>query len=907
MREAMEIDRGIGSASDAPGIEFEEVRFPNGLRLIFHVDRKLPVVHVNQWFHVGSKNEKTGRTGFAHLFEHMMFQGSKNARGDYFQYVEKAGANLREGGVNGTTDFDRTNYFATVPSGNLEFLLWLESDRLATLPEALTQEKLDNQREVVRNERRQSYENQPYGRAFLLINENLHPAGHPYSWDVIGSHEDLIAASVEDVKEFFRTYYSPSNLSLVVAGDFDRDEAVRLVERYFGSIAPGPALDRPTRWIPVLHGERVIEAYDRVPQDRTYICWPGPAYFDRDEAPLDIAARILSDGLSSRLNRELVYEKQICTNVFAFSEARELSGVFGVVATARPGVALEGIEAMMHQQLALLAAEGPTPEELKRALTKWEYEFISGLERIGGFGGKADRLNQYATFLGTPAGFERDLERFRSVTVDSVRDAMRRWVDKDDRLVVRFRVEESSAPVVEPPSRETAPEFGTDPAFHAPHVQQRKLPNGLEIFVVERKELPKVAVTLGTRAGSVNDPVGKDGVAHLVVSTIDLGTKKRSALEIEDALGDLGTSFSGAASREASMLGFDVLRRHLEPAFEIFADVVRNASYPESEIAREKNRHLDTLSQQANNPASLASRIRPMIAFGPQHPYGRPLYGLPSTVATITSDDLATFHRREWRAASSALIFVGDITADEAEAIAIRHFGDWNGSAAESRPISSGLERPAAKVVLVDRSDAAQTIVVQIVTGPRRDDPEFYAFRLADAVWGGGGFGTRLNLNLREDKGYSYGVFSNIGSLREAGAWWAQGSIQTDKTAEAVVEFVKELKELGHERPVSGEELEAARLVRLRGFSQQFESLGRIAQQVAELWTLGLPMSELQGEYDQTMAADLETVERVAARYAREKESILLLVGDLRQIEAPVRALNLGEVIVVDAEGRKIR
>ncbi|MGH9390055.1 MAG: M16 family metallopeptidase, partial [Vicinamibacteria bacterium] len=357
-------------------------------------------VHVNQWFHVGSKNEKPGRTGFAHLFEHMMFQGSKNASKDYFAYAEKAGANLQEQGVNGTTNTDRTNYFATVPSGSLENLLWLEADRLATLPEALTKEKLDNQRDVVKNERRQGLENTPYGRWFKLVVENIHPASHPYSWTVIGSHEDLTAASLDDVKEFFRQYYSPNNLSLAIAGDFDPAEAKRLVEKYFGGIPAGPPLDRPTLWIPALDRERIIEATDRVPQDRTYMTWLSPQIFGPGDAELDLTSVILTDGLSSRLNKVLVYDKQLCTAVNAFQNSGEISGWFVVIATARPGVALGQIERIITDEIARLAKAGPTAAELDRAKTKQRFDFVSGLERIGGFSGKADRLNQYNTYWG---------------------------------------------------------------------------------------------------------------------------------------------------------------------------------------------------------------------------------------------------------------------------------------------------------------------------------------------------------------------------------------------------------------------------------------------------------------------------------------------------------------------------
>src|SRR5215212_22725 len=413
-----------GRSADAgtvPKISFEKYTLPNGLQVILHVDRKLPVVHVNEWFHVGSKNERVGRSGFAHLFEHMMFQGSKNANKEYFEYVEAAGANLSEGGVNGTTNQDRTNYFATVPSGNLEHILWLESDRLATLTDALTIEKLNNQRDVVKNERRQGLENQPYGRWFKLLMENLYPSRHPYANDVIGSHEDLTAASVDDVKDFFKTYYTPNNLTLVIAGDFDPAEARRLVEKYFGDIPPGPALDRPAKWIPRLDGEKRVEVNDRVSLERVYIGWPAPEYFTTDDATLDITARILSDGLSARLNRALVYDRQIATQVTAFNVPGEISGLFVVQATARPGSSLPEIETIVTDQIARLAKEGPTAAEVERAKNKQEAEFISGLERIGGFGGKADVLNQYNTFTGDPGRLEADLARIRGVTVDTVR------------------------------------------------------------------------------------------------------------------------------------------------------------------------------------------------------------------------------------------------------------------------------------------------------------------------------------------------------------------------------------------------------------------------------------------------------------------------------------------------------
>jgi len=899
--------RPASGAASVPSVTFEKYTLPNGLQVILHVDRKLPIVHVNQWYHVGSKNEKPGRTGFAHLFEHMMFQGSKNAKEEYFAYAEKAGANLQEGGVNGTTSFDRTNYFATVPSANLENVLWFESDRLATLLDALTKEKLDNQRDVVKNERRQGLENTPYGRAFKLMFENLYPAGHPYSWLVIGTQEDLTAASLDDVKEFFRQYYSPNNLSLVIAGDFEPAEAKRLVEKYFGGIPAGPPLDRPTRWIPSLDREKIVEATDRVPQERSYVVWTSPEFFASGDAELDLASLILTDGLSARLNKALVYDKQLCSNVTSFQFSNEISGLFGVQATARPGSSLDQIEAIVTEEIARLARTGPTPAELSRAKTKQEYNFVSGLERIGGFGGKSDLLNQYNTYLGDPDKFDEDVARYRKVTAADVQKTVDRWLNTRNRLLIRFRPEKSGrATEVAGFDRAKQPALGTDRPFQAPEVKSAKLDNGMEVFVVERPELPKVAVTLATKAGGVADPPGKTGLAHMTVATIDMGTATRKALEIENALGDLGTSLTGFASREAAQVGYEVLKRNLAPSLAIFADAVRNPVFPESEVDREKKRHLDSLSQQEKNANAVAARVRSMLAFGPDHPYGRPVQGLPGTVGGITRADIDQFHDTNWKPGGSALVFSGDVTLAEATELARRHFGTWAGGAPPAVAIPQPRPAAVGKIYIVDRQDAAQTVVTQFLPAPARKTEDYYTLNLADSVWGGGGFGTRLNLNLREDKGYSYGVFSGLALFSESGLWFAGGGVQTNKTKESIVEFDKELKGIAGAKPISDVEFADARAKRVRGYAQQFESLSRLNQQVAELWADGLPMAELQKEYEETAKAEIGAVRAAALKYAKPDRATLLLVGDLSKIESGVRDLKLGDIVVLDVEGKPV-
>jgi zinc protease len=891
--------------SAVPEVKFEKYTLPNGLQVILHVDRKLPVVHVNQWFYVGSANERAGRSGFAHLFEHMMFQGSKNANKEYFEYVEAAGANLLEGGVNGTTNQDRTNYFATVPSGNLENLIWLEADRLATLNEALSKEKFDNQVMVVQNERRQGLENQPYGRWFKLVNENLYPRGHPYHTDVIGLHEDLTSSTLDDVKEFFRTYYSPNNLSLVVAGDFDPAEAKRLVEKYFGTIPPGPALDRPAKSMPKLDGEKIIEAYDRIPQERTYFAWHTPAYFDAGDAELTLAATILTDGLSARLNKALLYDRQLASNVTAFQSGQPLSGKFLMWATARPGVDLKQLEQAVTDEIARLAKEGPTAEELNRAKTKWEFGFVSGLERIGGFGGKSDILNSYNTYLGDPGKVEQDVARYRNATTDSVRQAVDRYLNTRNRVLVRFHPEKSGKPANVAVDRTKEPPLGTDRPFKAPEVKSAKLENGMEVFVVERPELPKVAVNFVTRAGSVADPNAKAGLANMTTRLMRRGTKTRNALQIDETLGNLGTGLGWGAARENAGFSMEVLKRNLTPALGVVSDIVLNPSFPAEEFDREKKLALDALAQAANNPNAVANRVAYMLAFGADHPYGRPSGGLPATVQAITREDLAQFHQNYWKPGSSAMVFVGDITLQEATQLARQNFGSWTGGAAPAVNIPAAKPAGPGKVYLVDRQGAAQTVVAHVLQAPQRKSNDYYALSLANAVYGGG-FGTRLNLNLREDKGYSYGVFAFPTLFQSGGTWVASGGVQTNKTKESVVEFMNELKNISGAKPISETELSTARLTKIRGYAQQFESLGRIAGQVVELWVAGLPMTDLQRETDEIARLQLAAVNAAAAKYAAPSGTSLLLVGDLSQIEKGIRELNLGEIVILNDEGKPV-
>lgn len=407
-----------------------------------------------------------------------------------------------------------------------------------------------------------------------------------------------------------------------------------------------------------------------------------------------------------------------------------------------------------------------------------------------------------------------------------------------------------------------------------------------------------------TRAGSVADSPGKEGVANLTASTIKLGTKTREALEIENALGDLGTSIRTSAARDTSQVS--LLKSNLAPAFSIFADVARNPIFPEDEVAREKKLQLDRLGQEAKNANALAARIQDMLLFGPDHPYGRPRTGLPGTIGPLTREDLSRFHETYWKPGGSALIFAGDITLSEAAELAQKQFGSWSGGAPPTLKIPAAQPMDAGKVFVVDRQDAAQTVVAQLLTAPLRNADDYYAFNLADAVYGGG-FQTRLNLNLRENKGYSYSVFSFPAFYARGSGWVASGGVQTNKTKESIVEFVSELKNIAGEKPITETELENAKANRVRGYAQQFETLSQLVQQISQLWTLGLPMTELQRYPDETRRATLANVNAAAQKYAVPGKTALLLVGDYSKIGPGLRELNLGEIIILDAEGKPVR
>ncbi|MBI1738508.1 MAG: insulinase family protein, partial [Acidobacteria bacterium] len=680
--------------ADLPTLSFETFTLANGLKVILHQDHRLPLVAVNLWYHVGPANEEPGRTGFAHLFEHMMFQGSKYVPGDeHFKLLEAAGAT----DVNGTTDFDRTNYFETLPANRLELGLWLESSRMGWLLDKLDQANLTNQQDVVRNERRQGVENQPYGVVDEAIYHTLFPKGHPYYASVIGSHEDIQAAKLEDVKKFFKLYYAPNNASLAIVGDFDAAATKKLVEKYFGSIkrgAPVPLIQAST---PPITSERRVVVTDRVELPRVYMAWFTPPVYKPGDADADIAAEVLGGGKSGRLYKKLIYEKQIAQDVNVQNYSLILGSIFQISATARPGKSIAEIEAAIDEELAKFRADGPAPEEVERARNRIETRIIQGLETLGGFGGVADLLNRYNHYLGTPDFLSKDIQRYRAITPDSVKKLAQQYLKTNARAVVHGIPGEQSlgAEVPTPKAGEVAPGTGAESlnadeawrqqtpkpgparALNLPVPQTFQLANGLTVILSERRGLPVVAANLVVRSGSDSNPPEKPGLANFAVAMLNEGTATRNSLEIADEVARLGGTLGTNSSMDAAFVTLRSLKKNFAALLGVAADVVLRPSFPAEEIERQRKIRLGRLVQESDNPGIIASRVTAAALYGAQHPYGFREIGTVQGIQSITREDMEAFWKQNFVPNNAALVVAGNISAAELKALAEDAFGGW--------------------------------------------------------------------------------------------------------------------------------------------------------------------------------------------------------------------------------------
>jgi len=882
---------------DLPEIEYESFQLDNGLTVIVHEDHKVPMVAVNVWYHVGSKNEKIGKTGFAHLFEHLMFNGTENYNNEYFEPFEKIGSTDQ----NGTTNSDRTNYFENVPTNALDLALWMESDRMGHLLGVVDQEKLDEQRGVVQNEKRQG-ENQPYGKAFTRIAEAAFPEGHPYSWSVIGSMEDLDAASLEDVQDWFKTYYGPNNAVLALAGDIDLETAKEKVQKFFGDIPAGPPLVKPEQWIAKRTEEKRDVMFDNVPQARIYKMWNVPGRDTEAAAHFDLASSVLVGGKNSPLYKELVYEKQIATDVSAFYYDREIAGMFFIIADVVAGEDPAEVEKAMDKVMANFIKRGPNTKLLKAEKTKALAGFIRGIQRIGGFGGKSDLLATCQTYTGNPGCYRDAAEYLDAATPSNMKATFAEWID-DTAYVLTILPSDEYGVNDEAVDRSTGVPYPTEKVlFKFPTLQTATLSNGAKVVLAQRADVPLVEMNFQFSFGYAQENNDELGYTNFMMDMLNEGTKKYSSLEFDEVLDSLGSNLGFGSGLDSSVVSVSSLKANLSDTLDLAKEALINPMFPQNEIDRIKKQTLASIVQEENRPASIAYRNIGKLLYGEDHPYGKPLTGtgVSATISSITREDIINVHTRAVNPANLTFAVAGDIDLDSLVTILENKFGDWNSDSNNNLKSLNKVALPDSRTIyLIDKPNAQQSyIVAGQLLPPSATDEEIKLSYMNYAI--GGSFTARLNMNLREDKSWSYGVRTRLGDAKGQRAMLVTAPVQTDKTSESMTEIVNEYAAYLTTAPITEDELakgKASKTLRLPG---QFETLGALKSGVSGIVTYNRDLDYLNQLPQLLDEPSLMDVQEMAQTYIKPDQWTWLIVGDLDKIEEPIRNLNLGTVKVIN-------
>jgi zinc protease len=909
-------------------IAYQEFTLANGLRVIVHTDRKAPIVAVNIWYHVGSKDEPSGRSGFAHLFEHLMFQGSENYKGEFFEPFELVGVTDQ----NGTTNTDRTNYFQNVPTTALDMALFMESDRMGHLLGAINQAGLDEQRGVVQNEKRQG-ENQPYGRVFDNILKSSYPESHPYHHSVIGSMNDLNAASLDDVKNWFRSWYGPNNAVLVLAGDIDLKTAKEKATQYFGHIPASATVKK----LPAMVAKRETSTRetltDVVPQTRVYRTWNIPQTGDKAGDQLQLLSQVLGGSRSSRLDKRLVFQDKLVDNVSASAFGSELGGLFFIQADVKQGVDPAKVEAAIDEELKKLIAEGPTDTEVSQARTVFKAGFIRGIERIGGFGGKADVLAECAVFLGKPSCFRDTLATWDATTASDLKSVASTWLSSGDHTLLIVPGERK--PVVEAPAAKVintaipvadkkfktvstnvdrslgVPKTISFPDLKFPAIQRATLKNGLKVVLAERPGLPVVQFSMEFKgAGFVSDHGKKAGTASFTMGMLDEGAGKYDALSLGDRTEALGANLGSGASLDGSNVFLSALKENLADSLALYSDVITQPRFDDKEIERVRATWLATIKQEKARPNSLSRRLASPIMYGKGHPYAIPPSGTgdEAAIASLTKADMQAWHQAWITPNNATLLVVGDTSLKEVLPKLEAAFANWQPSAMAK----SAMEIPAValpskpQVYLINQPGAVQANILVGHLVPSSKDANATEFEIANSVLGGE-FSSRLNMNLRENKHWAYGSYSGVGGAIAQRPWVATAAVQIDKTSESAKEMLREITEYATGKtPASAAEVEKIKASEVRALPGSFETADAVMGALGGIVRYGRA-DDYQAQRAAKISALTPDQVNMQAKTINTDALTWVIVGDLSKIEAGIRSLNLGDVTVLDSDGNVVK
>jgi len=895
-------------------IPFEKFVLPNGLTTIVHTDRKAPIVGVTLYYRVGSKHEPRGRTGFAHLYEHLFFGGSPNAP-SFDEPLEAVGSTP----PNGSTSYDRTNYVETVPTGALELALFQESDRMGWILPAVTQDKLDKQRGVVQNEKRQ-FDNQPYGLMDYAVGAGLFPIGHPYRHDAIGSMADLDAATLGDVRKWFTDHYGPNNVVLVLSGDIDAATARPLVDKWFGQIPRGPEV-APVQAGPVALAAPVSrDMVDQVPVLRLTRNWSGPGLNDADAPALQVGMHVLGGLASSRLDNELVRGQQVAVSVSAFTMPYENVSILRAAMDVKPGTDRKQAEAALDAVIADLLRDGPTEDELRRAVVSTLSSEIDGLESVGGFYGKGATLAEGELYSGDPARFRKDLEAKAALTPAQVRNALQRWLSRPAlslAVVPGERTENGAqmggwgdeattatpkpdrrakAPAIAPAPNRAAPPVLPVGGLDFPAIEHTVLTSGIPVALARRTAVPKVMVSIAFDAGYAADALDTPGTQALMLKALEEGTATRDATAIAAEKERLGASISVSGTQDTSSVTLSALTPNLAPSLALMTDLVRNPAFADADVQRVRMQAQAGLAQRLASPNALARRALDAELFG-THPYALPADGLgdAASLGALTPAALRAAHGRWMRPDLARITVVGDVTMAQLKPLLEQAFGGWTAPATPppAKPLDRAIPATQARIVLIDRPNSPQSVIVAgrvlPVTG-RTDNA--YPLDLANDVLGGG-FLSRLNEDLREQKGWSYGVYSAISRPVGPRTFSMQAPVQADKTGAAISALLANLAAFPAKAPITPTELQRVTEGAIRSLPVAFESSDELLAAIQRNALLGRPDDyyvKLAGVY---RAMDSKTIEAAASRYLQAQGLTFVVVGDRAVVEPQLKSLGM--------------
>ncbi len=903
-------------------IPYESFKLDNGLTVLVHTDRKAPVVAVSMWYGVGSKNEPKGKTGFAHLFEHLMFNGTENVPGDFFVPLQQVGAT----DVNGTTWFDRTNYFQTVPTAALDMVLMMESDRMGHLLGAVTQQVLDNQRAVVQNEKRQG-DNNPYGLVEYEQLENLYPSGHPYHHSTIGSMADLDSASLDDVKGWFNDHYGPNNAIIVLAGDIDATTAKAKVAKWFGDIKPGPKVKPVSAPVPTLPAPVAKTIKDQVATTRIYRMWAIPGLDNPDYLPLELAGSVLGGLASSRLDDALVRQQKIAVSVSADAEVFAQAAQFVVKADVTPGQDPAKVAAALDAEIARFIKDGPSADELLRAATTATANEIRGLERTGGFNGKAPTLAEGLLYNGDPQHYRTELTRIAATKPADVKAAAAKWLTRPAfSLTVEpgerteggearggFYTNEATgmrpafyadpatpingAPVssVGAADRSKLPAVGDLAPLDFPAIQRATLKNGIPVYFAKRSEVPTVAVRISFDAGYAADPKSALGTQSLLLSLMNEGTETLDSSALASARERLGAAISLSATSDLTSFQLNALSPNLAPSLGLLADVVRRPALDPAELERVRTQQLAAISAEMKNPQALAARVLSPALYG-DHPYAFPSSGLgdPAAVKAVTRDDLKAFHARWFRPDTARIFVVGDTTLDAVVKMLDTSFGNWpaNRMARPVKDFSAAIPAQKSRVILVNRPGSPQSYIMagKVIDAKGTDDN--LALGTANDILGGNFLG-RINMNLREAKGWTYGAYNGVTEPLDKIRFQVIAPVQTDKTGDAIAEIKREIDEFDTTKGVTAEELDWSTKGSARELPGAFETSAAVLEGLAKIVNYQRPDDFYETLADRYGKMTVAEVDKAFRSKINTDGMVWVVVGDAAKVKPQLEKLGL--------------